>query len=65
MDRAQTQLKRMLYASARFAEIEDYIEDNMDLSEEDRSALWLVAWAQTTRRQERRQAVGDEPLARE
>jgi hypothetical protein len=52
-----TYVERMLDEDVHFGDIELYIDTCAHLSEETRSALWLVAWTQTNRH-ERRRAVG-------
>ena len=51
-------VEQMLDARLSFAEIETYIEDNDELHEEAKAALWLLAWVEIDRR-ERRRAVGE------
>jgi CelD/BcsL family acetyltransferase involved in cellulose biosynthesis len=53
---AQAQVEDMLEAGASFEGIEAYINGRRDLTREMRSALWLLAWAETTT-QERRRVV--------
>lgn len=50
----QVTVERMLDAQVCFADIESYIDDIAGITEDDRDALWLLAWSQTPRR--RRQA---------
>jgi len=58
MQAARAQVERMLAARVGFAEIEKYIEDDVELPSDSKSALWLLAWSETNRR-ERRHAVGE------
>ena len=58
MHRALARIERMLDARVRFAEIETYIEDNAELQDDAKSALWLFAWVEIDRHQ-RRRAVGE------
>ena len=50
-------VEQMLDELVPLEDIEMYIETCVQLPEDTRSALWLVAWAQTNRH-ERRRAVG-------
>jgi hypothetical protein len=58
---AQAQVQRMVTGRVGFAEIEDYIDDLRALSDDMRSALWLFAWAQTSRQDQG--TTDDERLA--
>jgi len=50
---APVDLEQMLEERAPFAHIEDYIDRRRDISEDDRSALWLYAWARFQHMQRR------------
>lgn len=54
-------VERMLDHDVRLEDIEMYIETCVDLPDDTRSALWLVAWTQSNRH-ERRRAVGQPSL---
>jgi hypothetical protein len=58
MHRALTRVEQMLDARVRFADIETYIEDNAELRDDAKSALWLLAWVEI-HPWERRRAVGE------
>jgi hypothetical protein len=58
MHQELARVEQMLDARASFAEIETYIEENDELPDEAKSALWLLAWVEIDRR-ERRRAVGE------
>ena len=47
-------VERMLDEDVRLEDIEMYIETCVHLPEDTRSALWLVAWTRTNRRERRR-----------
>jgi len=51
-------VEAMVANGCSLGSIEDFIEDRTHLSEEDRSALWLVAWIETGR-EHRRQRVAE------
>lgn len=53
---AQDAVDTMIGQGTRFEQIEDYI-DMLPLPSEHRSALWLLAWAETTNPATRRQIV--------
>lgn len=53
MDALVSQVNQMLSERLPFREIEDRIE-GMPLSEEEKSALWLLAWAGQPQRVQRR-----------
>jgi len=58
MFRTQMVVDAMLDRGCCFDEIERYIEERRQLSEEAKSALWLYAWVETSAHQ-RRRAVGE------
>lgn len=41
-------IERMLAADTAFEHVEAYIEARRDLSDDQRSALWLLAWCETS-----------------
>ena len=45
MSSAQAHLEQLLEKRVPFASVEDFIESCRGISEDDRSALWLYAWA--------------------
>jgi hypothetical protein len=47
----QAEVDWMLTIGADFAEIENYIEERVALSEDLKSVLWLYGWAETRRQQ--------------
>jgi hypothetical protein len=53
---AHARVEQMLGAGIGFAEIETFIEADVDLPGDAKSALWLLAWAERNG-QERRGAV--------
>jgi len=46
-------VEAMIGAGASFERIEQYIEERADLSNDVRSALWLLAWCETDPEQRR------------
>jgi hypothetical protein len=56
MHDAQRDVEGMLERNVPFEHIEAYIEGRKDLDDDRRSALWLLAWVETSR-DERRQVV--------
>jgi len=54
MHMSQERVEQMLDAGVSFEEIETFIEDRVHLPREAKSALWLLAWAETSRPQRRR-----------
>jgi hypothetical protein len=56
MHQERARIERMLDEQVSLEDIETYIETCVDLPEDTRDALWLVAWIQTNRH-ERRRAV--------
>jgi hypothetical protein len=57
-DTARVQVELMLEQRASFENIEAYIDGRRDLPPAAKSALWLLAWAETSR--EERRAVARE-----
>jgi hypothetical protein len=60
MDEAQHEIEQMVARRAPFTKIEVYIERRVDLTDEQRDALWLLAWSEQslrTRRQVVREAL--------
>ena len=51
-------VEAMVANGCSLGSIEDFIEERTHLSEEDRSALWLLAWIETGR-ENRRQRVAE------
>jgi hypothetical protein len=51
---AQAKVEAMIRAGARFEQVESYIDGCRGLTREVRSALWLLAWAETTPGERRR-----------
>lgn len=41
----QDEVEKRMRQGARFDDVEDYIDDLEDLSDEQKSALWLLAWS--------------------
>lgn len=58
MHGSQAVVEEMLDSRVRFADIESYIEDIISIAEDDRSALWLLAWAETSQRDDREPVRG-------
>jgi len=50
-------VEAMLANGCNLGSIEDFLEGRTDLSEENRSRLWLIAWSETSR-ENRRQRAG-------
>jgi len=44
---AQADVEQLLADQVSFPFIEDYIASRLDIGEDDRSALWLYAWAKS------------------
>jgi hypothetical protein len=47
MSSAQAHVEQLLGNGVALPQIEAYIEGRRDISEDDRSALWLYAWARS------------------
>jgi hypothetical protein len=58
MHGSQALVEEMLDSRVRLAEIESYIEDIIGIAEDDRSALWLLAWVETSQRNGREPVCG-------
>lgn len=58
MSSAQAQVEQLLEERVPFASVEDFIESCRGISEDDRNALWLFAWAKSRNPQRSPRSVG-------
>jgi len=59
---ARADVEQLFEKRVPFARVEDYIDRRRDISEDDRSALWLYAWARLQHMQ--RRPVGCRSISR-